>query len=71
MVGLQQALEMKQQAHHVLKDKPLQLKGYDDVMDQWVLDEPKVCLCEDFICNGKLTTAKAYNSTWDNLTKSF
>lgn len=71
LVRLQQALEKEQQVHQALKDKPLQLKGYDDVMDQWVLDEPKVCLYEDFIWIGKPITTKVYNSTWDSLTKAF
>ncbi len=45
-------------------------KGYDDVMDQWVLDEPKVCIYEDFIWIGKLITTKSYISMKDSLIKA-
>jgi len=33
---------VEQQAHQAFKDKPLPPQGYDDALDQWILDEPKV-----------------------------
>ncbi len=69
--GLQQTLENDQQAHQALKDKRLQLKGYDEAMDQRILDELKVQFYEDFVQTSKPITTKAYSSTRNNLTKAF
>jgi phenolic acid decarboxylase len=34
-------------------------QGYDDALDQWILDEPKVWFYEDFIQIGKPITTKS------------
>jgi hypothetical protein len=44
MNGVRQTLEEKQCPLRCLLPET-----YDDALDQWVLDEPKVCVYEDFI----------------------
>jgi len=68
--GVWQALENEWQAHQTLKDKPLPPQGYDDALDQWVLDEPKIRFSKFFIRIGKLITTKSYSSMKDSLTKA-
>jgi hypothetical protein len=68
--GVWQVLEKEWQAHQTLKDKPLPPQGYDNALDQWVLDEPNIQLYEDFIRIGEPITTKSYNSMRDSLTKA-
>jgi hypothetical protein len=69
LMGVQNALKEEQKVHQALKDKPLLPETYDDVVDQWVLDKPKVFLYKDFIQIGKLITTKSYTSMKDSLIK--
>jgi hypothetical protein len=69
-MGVQHALKEERKAHQAFKDKPLLPQTYDDAVDQWVLDKPKVCLYKDFIWIGKLITTKSYTSMKDSLIKA-
>ncbi len=64
MNGVRQTLEEKQCPLRCLLPET-----YDDALDQWVLDEPKVCVYEDFIQIGIIITTKSYASMKDHLTK--
>jgi hypothetical protein len=49
MDGVKQVFLKKQHAHQAHINKPLIPQTYDDALDQWVVDEPKVHLYEDFL----------------------